>query len=301
MSKKANLIILCLLGCLILKAQKGILTQNMPGSEQSFTLKLIPSTELKASNGKIVLLDSFYVGTHEVTHDLFVMFKRKESDTNASNLTDDYSPDAITRPTPPYEDPTWGMGNIGGYPAVSMTQQSALRFCEWLYYKTGRFYRLPTEAEWTLVAQMYGQQNSYDEAIGVFDENSYSKYEIVGSQEGEKDIFDLYGNVLEWTLDSWENDFLASYEDKNISNPWIVPTKKNFRVLKGGSFFDSAKDVDANTRFKSKRKWQERDPQIPKSKWWLTDGSFIGFRLVSPVLEPNSEEIKAFFEKAIVD
>ena len=132
-------------------------------------------------------------------------------------------------------------------------------------------------------------------------ENNESQYKIVGSVEEEKGIYDLFGNVLEWTLDSWEDEFLGSYTGKTIKNPWVVPTKKHYRVLKGGSFFDSAEDLDAKTRFKSERKWQERDPQIPKSKWWLTDGSFIGFRLVSPVNEPSSAEIKAFFEKAIVD
>jgi formylglycine-generating enzyme required for sulfatase activity len=55
--------------------------------------------------------------------------------------------DAVTRPTKPYLDMTFGMGK-NGFPAVAMTQYNAIQFCKWLYLQTGIFYRLPTEAEW---------------------------------------------------------------------------------------------------------------------------------------------------------
>jgi hypothetical protein len=41
--------------------------------------------------------------------------------------------------------------------------------------------------------------------------------------------------------------------------------------------------------------WNKRDPQIPKSKWWLTDGMFVGFRIVRPLVQPSNEEIEKFF------
>ena len=53
----------------------------------------------------------------------------------------------MTRPTKPYTDMTFGMGK-DGYPAISMTQLAAKIYCKWLSEKTGRYYRLPTEAEW---------------------------------------------------------------------------------------------------------------------------------------------------------
>ena len=40
---------------------------------------------------------------------------------------------------------SFGMGK-DGYPAISMTQHAANKYCEWLSAKTGHFYRLPTEA-----------------------------------------------------------------------------------------------------------------------------------------------------------
>ena len=53
----------------------------------------------------------------------------------------------MARPTPPYHPMTYGMPREG-HPAVSMTQHAANKYCQWLSYKTGHFYRLPTEAEW---------------------------------------------------------------------------------------------------------------------------------------------------------
>ncbi len=281
-------------------SSNDILVEEIPGSDQRFTMKMIAAGELETPSGKIASLDSFYIGTHEVIHDLFVLFKRKEYDSSESDLSDDYTPDAVSRPSPPYEDLTWGMGDEGGYPAVSMTQQSALRFCEWLYLKTGRFYRLPTEAEWTFVALQNEHKDDDGHLSGWFLENSQEKYHLTEEIVNINGIHDLFGNVLEWTLDSWEDEFLESQESK-CEDPWVIPSKKHYRVLKGGSYYDSRSEVNAWTRFKSERKWQERDPQIPKSKWWLTDGSFVGFRLVSPVSQPSTEEINAFFLKAIVD
>ncbi|MEL6942523.1 MAG: formylglycine-generating enzyme family protein, partial [Bacteroidota bacterium] len=48
-------------------------------------------------------------------------------------------------------------------------------------------------------------------------------------------------------------------------------------------------------------RWQQRDPQIPKSIWWNTDAPFVGFRLVRPLKEMTHEEVMAFFEEAIKD
>jgi hypothetical protein len=42
--------------------------------------------------------------------------------------------------------------------------------------------------------------------------------------------------------------------------------------------------------------WNKRDPQIPKSRWWLTDGHFVGFRVVRPVKQPTKEEAEAFYK-----
>lgn len=273
------------------------LKETIPGTEASFQLMLIPAGSFTAEDGKKISVDAFYMSEFEVTNDLYMIFRRKELDNNESNLSTNYKPDAVTRPSPPYEDMSWGMGKGEVFPAVSMTQQAALEFCRWLYLKTGRFYRLPTEAEFTYVSITGALSDEPLSEQAWAAENGKNKYHAVGKLKPNKyGIYDLYGNLLEWTADSWNT---TPYTDGN-NNPWAIPTKRNYRVLKGGSFIDRESDITPHARFKSELKWQERDPQIPKSKWWLTDGSHIGFRVVSPEKQPTKKEIDAFFEKAIV-
>ena len=93
-----------------------------------------------------VTVSPFSIMTHEVTHDAYRVFQVRDNDTPVA-AREDYDVDAWARPSPPYLDLTYGMGTRGGYPQVNTTQQAALRYCEWLYEKTGRFFRLPTEAE----------------------------------------------------------------------------------------------------------------------------------------------------------
>jgi formylglycine-generating enzyme required for sulfatase activity len=94
----------------------------------------------------------FWMGRTEVTWNEFHIFTqrldleaRKRGQLKAA--PQDAWADAISRPTPTYVPLDFDMG-VDGRPAVCMTQFGARQYTKWLSMKTGRFYRLPTEAEW---------------------------------------------------------------------------------------------------------------------------------------------------------
>jgi formylglycine-generating enzyme required for sulfatase activity len=205
-------------------------------------------------------------------------------------------------------DYTWGMGTQGGVPAVAMTQQGALRYCYWLYQKTGQFYRLPTEAEWEYACRANAEgtlpegttQDNLGDYAWYFD-NSTEKYHPTGQKKANPwGLYDMLGNVAEWTSDSYVEDYLAQ-TSTNSNNPWFKPTAKHSRTVKGGSFDDNPEDCNCTRRVKSLPSWQKRDPQIPKSRWWNTDSSWLGFRVVRPLKQPSAAEIEAYFKEAIID
>jgi formylglycine-generating enzyme required for sulfatase activity len=71
-------------------------------------------------------------------------------------------------------------------------------------------------------------------------------------------LFDLFGNVAEW-----------------------VTTSDGRLMTRGGSFRDRPETVGPDARTEQDESWNARDPQLPKSQWWLSDGPFVGFRVVT--------------------
>ena len=136
----------------------------IPGSNQSikmiglqggsFTMGSNTTLNPNEKPARQVQVSPFYIGVFEITHDQFDVFFKDEETSQGSKA------DAITRPTPQYIDLSWNMGKEGGYPANSMSVDAALMFCRWLYHKTGKFFRLPTEAEWEYACRA-GTQTAY--------------------------------------------------------------------------------------------------------------------------------------------
>ena len=85
-----------------------------------------------------VKVDAFWMQTHEITWDSYLMFmfadQAKETDHPDSIV------DALSRPTGPHLEMSFGRGN-NGFPAISMTQHAANKYAEWLSAKTGEYYR----------------------------------------------------------------------------------------------------------------------------------------------------------------
>ena len=245
-----------------------------------------------------VTVAAFWMGAFEVTRDEFDVFY-KDATTSENSAVD-----AVTRPSPQYVDLSFGMGKEGGYPVNSLSQFSALMYCRWLYNKTGVFYRLPTEAEWEYACRAgsttryyFGNDDKQLDKYAWYEGNSDDKFKKVGLKlPNAWGLYDMLGNVCEWTMDHYEPKRMDNMAD-NAVNPIVAPNKSKYpKALRGGGFKDEAGQLRCATRFKSEPVWNNRDPQIPKSKWWLTDAGAVGFRIICPLDQPTAEQANQFYK-----
>jgi len=140
-----------------------------------------------------------------------------------------------------------------------VTYHAAEQFCVWLSEKTGRKYRLPTEAEWEHACRggEEGHQDDLDE-VAWYEDNADDKTHPVGKKKPNGyGLHDMLGNAGEW-----------------------AKAMDGTPVLCGGTFLDPAEDVSCDTRAVQDATWNQTDPQTPKSTWWLSDGPMVGFRVV---------------------
>jgi formylglycine-generating enzyme required for sulfatase activity len=283
--------------------------QNIPGSVLKFKMIPVkggsftmgsPSTEngREEDEGpqKKISVSSFWMGAFEVTHDEFDIFFKDAATSQNINV------DAVTRPSPQYVDLSWDMGREGGFPVNSMQQRTALMYCRWLYKKTGIFYRLPTEAEWEFACRagsnskyFFGNDEKELEQYAWYDKNSNAAYHKTGQLKPNAfGLYDMLGNVSEWVLDQYDENYFTQIKE-NETDPVLKPASRHPRLLKGGAYTDKADELRCANRIKWLPEWNKRDPQIPKSKWWLTDAPFAGFRVVRPFIQPSAGEIEKFF------
>ena len=211
----------------------------------------------------------------------------------------------LSQPTKPYTDMTFGMGKRG-YPAICMTQHAARTFCRWLSAKTGRFYRLPTEAEWeyacragTTTAWSFGDDPAASGDYAWYYDNSNEKYQKVGQKKPNPwGLHDMHGNVAEWVLDQHTRGFYAESANKVTKDPLKIPLVEYPRVVRGGSWQDDPAKLRSAARLGSNEDWKQQDPQIPQSIWYFTDALNVGFRIVRPLVPPTKEEDAAKWDKS---
>ena len=194
-----------------------------------------------------------------------------------------------------------------GYPVVNITQYAALTFCKWLSAKTGLFYRLPTEAEWEYAcragsAEVYsfGADSIQLADYAWYKANSGDTYHRVGRKTPNAfGLYDMHGNVAEWTMDQYAEDTYASKGNELQTNPWEIPSRLYPRTVRGGSWQDNAFGLRSAARAGSTARWKRIDPQVPKSRWWFTNAPHVGFRIVRPKNTPSKEEIEKYWLQAI--
>lgn len=301
-------------------------SQKIPGSEVSIEMVPVPGGTFtmgspadeegrKDDEGPQhqVKVDSFWMGKYEITWEQYDLFVRERVDELAGYLPAaggdiELTADAVSLPTPPYVDMSFGMGK-DGFPAINMTQYAAIHYAKWLTAKTGHFYRLPTEAEWEYACRA-GSETAYHfgnnpeelAEYGWFYENSEYKYQKIGTKKPNAlGLYDMHGNVSEWTMDQYDADYYDEFKGSIADNPWLQPVKLYPRSVRGGSWKDDPDRLRCAARRGSISRWKQRDPQLPKSVWWLTDAEFVGFRLVRPVNSPSGDEMEQYWLEAMED
>ncbi|MEM9496203.1 MAG: SUMF1/EgtB/PvdO family nonheme iron enzyme [Pseudomonadota bacterium] len=140
-------------------------------------------------------------------------------------------------------DAGWGRGR---QPAVNVSYNDALAYAEWLSAKTGRRYRLPSEAEWEYAARagaatpfsfggrLSTDRANYNGAYGYNGARGVNRARPIGVASFAPNAFGLYdmhGNVWEWTADCWAPSHEGAPSD---GSPRGGDCSE--RVLKGGAF-----------------------------------------------------------------
>jgi len=122
--------------------------------------------------------------------------------------------------------------------------------------KTGKGYRLPSEAEWEYACRSGGKDERYcggnnPDSLGWYGSNSGKKTHPVGRKQANGlGLYDMTGNVWEWTQDCWKGSYQGAPGD---GSAW-ESGECGRRVLRGGSWDDRPWDLRAAIRL-----WNTRD------------------------------------------
>ncbi len=274
---------------------------TVPNTTVGYEMVAVPAGEFLMGSAAVkdeqpvhkVTVPAFWMQAHEVTWDEYRLFMFANQAGEIAHKDD--LVDAVSRPTRPYVEMSFGMG-INGFPAISMTQHAANKYAEWLSAKTGEFYRLPTEAEWEYACR--AGSSSAPAPLGDYawyTANSGGKYQKVATKKPNAwGLFDMLGNVMEWTLDQYE-----PYKPGDQVDPWVRPTKPYPIAVRGGSWNDPAPAVTCAARVASDPSWKQEDPQLPKSIWYETDAQWLGFRLIRPSKVPSAEEMYRYWNNGV--
>lgn len=267
-----------------------------------------------------VHVDSFWMASTETTWKMYQAFINQFRKDSRYILRDEFGfpeeyrdqldslepIDMISSPSAPYSPEQAGPmidRQVGAAertlqePATGMSRHGALKFCQWLTAQTGHYYRLPTEAEWEYACRAgttsrfsFGEEEDELEQFGSYfhEENEYSFTSPVGRLNPNPwGLYDMHGNVAEWTLDSYRQ-YLPSRHV--VQNPISFATELHRGVVRGGHFMSDPNELRSAARLPATPEWNNQDPQSPRSIWYNSSVTEIGFRIVRPRKPPSLNE-----------
>lgn len=129
-------------------------------------------------------------------------------------------------------------------PVINVSWEDAQQYVTWLANRTGKPYRLPTEAEWEYAAWAGSKILGVDVGnYAWFQHNSGSFTQPVGQRKVNAfGLYDVYGNVWEWVRDWYHSDYIGAPSD---GSAWITPSAENWLyprplfVYRGGGWNDT--------------------------------------------------------------
>lgn len=143
----------------------------------------------------------------------------------------------------------------GRRPVTDISWEDADGYVAWLSARTGRKYRLPTEAEWEYAARA-GSTASYPwgrtidkEMANCLGCNAQQRRQAIETGQFPPNAFGLYdmaGNAAEWVADCWSENYRAAPRD---GSAYTAPGCRE-RVLRGGSFNNDPRYLRSAARFK---------------------------------------------------
>jgi formylglycine-generating enzyme required for sulfatase activity/calcineurin-like phosphoesterase family protein/energy-coupling factor transporter ATP-binding protein EcfA2 len=199
-----------------------------------------------------VYLDEFMMGKYPVTNEEFKVFMEEGGYSSEKYWTKEgwkwKEEEKISGPGYWYD----GKWNRPNFPVVGVSWYEAAAYAGWLSQKTGKDYRLPTEAQWEKAARgtdgrEYPWGKDFDKKLC----NSYecqlgrtSPVGIFAKGESPYGCLDMAGNVWEWCSDWFDQDYYKNSPDKNP----MGPKAGSGRVLRGGCWLYVARSCRAAYR-----------------------------------------------------
>jgi sulfatase modifying factor 1 len=195
------------------------------------TMVLIPSGEFtmgKNSSGVTdwqpehkVSVDAFYMDRYEVTNKQYFEYCTK----TGTSLPE-----------------FWGLQQFKcsldypDYPVVGVSFMDAMKYAQW----AGK--RLPTEAEWEYAARgglincNYPWGNQIDSSLVNYGKKFKNTIKVGSFRPNGYGLFDMGGNVWEWTMDNYGDKYYANSPNQNPKGP----DAGRFKVIRGGSWHSGA-------------------------------------------------------------